>query len=41
MVRQRKGDKINAACGQLRRNSANDVAVVQPTIDGQTIYPET
>ena len=35
MVRQRKGDKINAACGQLRRNSANDdssPAVVQATL---------
>lgn len=32
MVRQRKGDKINAACGQLRRNSANGPTVVQPTL---------
>lgn len=36
MVRQRKGDKINAACGQLRRNSAKDDAaspkLVQPTL---------
>ena len=31
MVRQRKGDKINAACGQLRRNSAVEPVLVQPT----------
>ena len=31
MVRQRKGDKINAACGQLRRNHESP-AVVQPTL---------
>ena len=29
MVRQRKGDKINAACGQLRRESM-DVVQIQP-----------
>lgn len=33
MVRQRKGDKINAACGQLRRNSADDGPnVIQATL---------
>ena len=35
MVRQRKGDKINAACGQLRRNTAQQEAtptVIQPTL---------
>ena len=34
MVRQRKGDKINAACGQLRRNVAQGErsVVIQPTL---------
>lgn len=32
MVRQRKGDKINAACGQLRRDSASEPLLVQPTL---------
>lgn len=32
MVRQRKGDKINAACGQLRRDSASQPSLVQPTL---------
>ena len=32
MVRQRKGDKINAACGQLRRNAASVPNVIQPTL---------
>jgi 23S rRNA (adenine2503-C2)-methyltransferase len=34
MVRQRKGDKINAACGQLRRNSANEPTMFQPMLPG-------
>lgn len=29
MVRQRKGDKINAACGQLRRDHARSSAIVE------------
>lgn len=30
MVRQRKGDKINAACGQLRRNSVSEPMGIAP-----------